>query len=134
MKKLATTAIVLTAVSLSACGTRTVVVERTVPDAIASAPQTAAPKTIDREEQFLNNIAADYPAEVTRLGKVGVLKMGRLTCDAIDEGSTLADFVDMAQSSGVDAGFIGSLIREAVANFCPENQWFIDSALNSGGA
>jgi hypothetical protein len=131
MKKLAITAIVLTAASLSACGTRTIVVEKAVPDTVAATQQTAAPKPIDREEQFLNNVAADYPAEVTRLGKVGVLKMGRLTCDAIDEGSTLADFVNMAQSSGVDSGFIGTLIREAVHNFCPENQWFIDSALNA---
>jgi hypothetical protein len=133
MNKIATAAIVLSTAVLSACGTRTVVVEQT-PDTQVEVPQTAAPQPVDREQQFLNGVTADYPTEVSRLGKVGVLQMGRLTCDAIDEGSTLADFVDMAQKSGVDAGFIGSLIREAVHNFCPENQWFIDSALNSGGA
>jgi hypothetical protein len=61
-----------------------------------------------------------------------VLNLGLLTCETIDEGSTLADFVQMAEDTGVDAGFIGALIREAVENFCPQNQWFIDSALNSG--
>lgn len=89
------------------------------------------PPASDPDTRFMNNITSDFPYEVSKLGKANTLEMGHLVCDAIDEGNTLQDFVDMANRTGVDAGFIGALIREAVHNFCPENQWFIDSALNA---
>lgn len=129
MKKLlAVTVLVL---GVSACGTRTIVVEKT-PE-VTTAPIPDAPQSsFEREQNFLNGLTSDHPAEVSRLGKANVLELGRLTCGTIDEGSTISDFVEMAGDTGVSAEFIGSLIREAVENFCPENQWFIDSALNSG--
>ena len=119
--------VLLAAIALGACTTERVVeVERTTPTT-----EYIAPAPIDPETNFIEGLTADYPSEVSRLGKVGTIDLGRLACQAIDEGSTLSDFVAMAQRTGVDAGFIGALIREAVENFCPENQWFIDSALNA---
>ena len=115
-------------VLLASCGTKTVVVEK-APDTTAKVITTQPP--VSPSENFLNGLTADYPSEVSMLGKADVLKMGQLTCDAIDEGSTLTDFVALANRNNVDAGFIGAMIREAVENFCPENQWFIDSALNA---
>lgn len=130
MKNLIT--IIAAGVFLSACGTRTVVVEQT-PTPTAAPVQDAPQSSSEREENFLNGLTYDHPTEVSRLGKTSVLELGRLTCGTIDEGATLADFVKMANQTGVSPEFIGSLIREAVENFCPENQWFIDSALNGNG-
>ena len=130
MKKVMAIAIV--AVSLSACGTKTIVVEKSPDTTEAKAPVTVATtQTGDSSTNFLNGLSNDYPSEVATLGKSKALEMGHLACGAIDEGSTLADFARLATANNVDAGFIGALIREAVHNFCPENQWFIDSALNA---
>lgn len=92
-----------------------------------------APSTmpVSPQQNFLEGLSYDYPAEVSYLGKAKVIELGGLTCEAIDEGSTLADFAQMAINLDIDAGFLGALIRESVENFCPDNQWFIDSAMNA---
>jgi hypothetical protein len=123
-------AIAMGALILTSCGTRTVTVEKT-PEVTAAPIPDAPLSSFDREQNFLNGLTYDHPTEVSRLGKASVLELGRLTCEAIDEGTTIGDFVKMAGNTGASPEFIGSLIREAVENFCPENQWFIDSALNA---
>ena len=129
MKKLL--ALTVLTLGVSACGTRTIVVEQ-VPAVTSPQIQDAPQSSSERDQNFLNGLTYDHPAEVSRLGKANVLELGRLTCQTIDEGSTINDFLDMSKQTGASAEFMGSLIREAVENFCPENQWFIDSALNSG--
>ncbi len=126
MKK-AMTIILLSSVVVG-CGTRTVVVEQ---QPAPTNPPITVPPVADKEQNFLDGMTSDWPADVSRLGKTAIIDMGRLACGAIDEGATVSDFAAMAERSNVDGGFIGSLIREAVENFCPENQWFIDSALNA---
>jgi len=121
-------AIATISVALAGCGTRTVVVEQ---QPAPTNPPITAPSATDKEQNFLNGMTSDWPADVSRLGKTAIVDMGHLACGAIDEGATISDFAAMAERSDVDGGFIGSLIREAVENFCPENQWFIDSALNA---
>jgi hypothetical protein len=128
MKKLTITTIAAVSL-LASCTVET--------DAVEQAPVTTEEKVvvtvpqISPDENFLNGMSSDFPGEVAMLGKSRILDLGRTTCQAIDEGSTISDFADMAVQTGVDAGFVGALIREAVENFCPENQWFIDSALSA---
>ena len=129
MKKLFITAIAV--IGLSSCATETRVVEKTSDTTAYSAPQSTEAPYVSRDTNFLSGMTYDYPAEVSRLGKTSIIEMGKLACEAIDEGATIQDFLKLATSSGVDAGFIGALIREAVENYCPENQWFIDSVLNA---
>ena len=127
MKKLLATSIAV--IALSACGeTKTIIVEK-APD--TTVRTTVTPSYGGSEQNFIDGIVSDFPAEVSNLGKTKILQMGRLVCQSIDEGATVADFANLAVESNVDGGFIGSLIREAVENFCPENQWFITSALNA---
>lgn len=113
-----------------ACGTKTVVVEQTTPPTQETVPATL-PVQRDPQTDFLNGMTSTHPYEVSKMGKAAVLEMGRLACGAIDEGATIEDFAEMAVRNDVDGGFIGALIRESVMNFCPDNQWFIDSALNA---
>lgn len=128
MKKTAIPALLMV-FALGACTTERIVeVQKTTPTTEYVAP---SPSPMDAEQNFLNGLTYDHPSEVSRLGKAAVLELGKLTCEAIDEGSTISDFVGMASKTGASPEFIGSLIREAVENFCPENQWFIDSALNA---
>jgi hypothetical protein len=120
----------LASIALVGCGTTgTTAIQEEIP--VATLPPVTVPAVVDKEQNFLNGLTYDHPTEVSRLGKASVLELGRLTCEAIDEGSTIGDFVKMAGNTGASPEFIGSLIREAVENFCPENQWFIDSALNA---
>lgn len=124
MKKTIMVAIGITAV-LSACSTQAVSTTTTT----EYVPPTTA--YVSPDENYLDGLTYDYPSEVALLGKATALKMGRLTCQAIDEGSTLTDFAQLAIDNDVDPGFIGAMIRESVENFCPENQWFIDSVMNA---
>lgn len=117
--------------ALTSCATETKIAEKATDTTQYSAPPATQAPYVSRDTNFLSGLTNDYPGEVSMLGKSKLLEMGGLACDAIDEGATINDFVELAQSSGVDAGFIGALIREAVENYCPDNQWFIDSVLNA---
>jgi hypothetical protein len=129
MKKSFITAISIFA--LASCTTETRVIEKAPDTTQYSAPAQTQPPYVSRDTNFLSGLTNDYPSEVAMLGKAKLLEMGGLTCDAIDEGSTIEDFALLAVRNDVDAGFIGALIREAVENYCPDNQWFIDSVLNA---
>lgn len=127
MKKTALS-VIATAIMLSACETKTVVVKETLP---ATLPPATVPSIANKETNYLNGLTADYPTEVTNLGKPKTIELGYLMCQAIDDGTTLQDLLNMSYKMDVDAGLIGAVVREAVENFCPENQWFIDAALNA---
>jgi len=127
------------ALLITACGSRTVVIEReattTQPEVTNPAPETTnAPvettTAMSAEDKFIAGVMADHSWVVNKLGKVDLLKLGYLVCDAIDEGTSFEDFVTMMYNTGVDGGVMGSLLREAVWNFCPNNQWFLDSAID----
>ena len=121
----------LAIITLSSCGTKTIVVEKAPETTEQKTPLATVAPVYDSSTNFLNGLSYDYPSQIATLGKSKALEMGHLACGAIDEGATLADFARLASENNVDAGFIGALIREAVENFCPDNQWFIDSALNA---
>ena len=112
------------------CGSKTIVVEKVTDTTAAEAPPSTARVIANPQTAFLDGMTTTHPADVAMLGKTKIVQLGKLVCGSIDEGATLEDFALLAMRNNVDAGFIGALIREAVHNFCPENQWFIDSALN----
>lgn len=122
-------AVAIAGLALSSCTTETVRVIEQAPSTTEYIPP--ATQAINPEQNYLNGLTADYPGEVAYLGKAKTIELGRLMCEAIDEGTTIEDLVLMATQNDVDAGFIGAVVRESVENFCPENQWFIDSALNA---
>ena len=111
---------------LSACATEKVVVETPTEETVYEAP---AP--VDYEKNYLEGLTSSHPRQVMNLGKVQAIELGRLMCDAITEGTTINDLLRKSSEMDVDAGFNGAVVRESVNNFCPENKWFIDSALNS---
>jgi hypothetical protein len=121
----------LASVALVSCGTTagTTAIQEETP--VATLPPVTVPSPLDKETNFLNGLTADFPTQVTNLGKADTVELGKLMCEAINEGTTLQDLLNMSYRLDVDAGFIGALVREAVENFCPENQWFIDAALNA---
>lgn len=125
--KMKKTLLALTSVvALGACTTERVI-ER-VPVEATQAPYVDNSSYGD--QNFIDGLTEDYPTEVATLGKVKTIELGKVLCGSIDEGMTIKDLLQMASGYNIDAGFIGALVREAVQNFCPENQWFIDSAVN----
>lgn len=127
MKKLI---IAVSVIFLSACTTERVVIER-VQETTTTVQTNESSQDEYFEDQYLQGVTGDFPSEIARLGKVKAIQLGYYVCQAIDEGTTIQELVDITMESSVDPGFIGSVIREAVHNFCPNNQWFIDSALNA---
>ena len=126
MKKLL--ALSMTIIALSACGTRTVVVEQAV------APTTTAVSETMHDEygtdEYINNIVRMYPNLLNNLGKPWLIKFGQTVCMEVDNGMTIKDLINMTTQYDIDAEMVGFLTGEAIRNFCPENQWFIDAALS----
>ena len=121
--------LVLTSVvSFFGCTTERIVERAPTPNSIQVNP--LIPSDNYAETNFIEGLVATHPKEISNLGKVQTINLGRTMCNSIDKGTTINDLVEMATDYDLDAGFIGSVVRESVENFCPENQWFIDSALN----
>ena len=114
--------------SLSACTTERIVERAPTPD--STQEKSVIPASKDAELNFLEGLVKTHPEEVSILGKVKAIALGRNMCGTIDEGTTADELVEIANEIGTDPGFIGSVVRESVENFCPENQWFIDASLN----
>lgn len=109
---------------LIGCATKTVVVEKTtVPDTIP-----ATDKTSYWEEKYISNVTKMYPNLINNLGRKWLIDYANTTCEEIDNGMTLVDLTEMTVNNNLDVEMIGFLTGEAIRNFCPRNQWFIDAA------
>lgn len=125
MKKLL--AVSMGLIALSACGTRTVVVEQVI------APTTTAYEPLqpsNGENMYIQNIVNQYPGLLNKFGKPWLIDFAKTVCTEIDNGMTINDLLNMSSTANADSETVGYLTGEAIRNFCPENQWFIDAALN----
>ena len=120
--------IALAGISLAGCGTKTIVVQQTVPPKV-SVPVTQAP--MSDEDTFFQNVMNEYPTIVANAGRQWVIDLGNTLCDSIDEGMSFAGLAQMGSNANVDLEMLGYITGEAIRNLCPRNQWFIDSALSS---
>lgn len=121
------TTIVIAGALLAGCGTKTVIVEATTPK--TTPPVTAAPIKGGIEGYFSAVVEA-YPNAVNIHGRKWIVDFGQIACDAIDEGMSLVDLAEMVPQGG-DVELIGYMVRQAILNICPHNQWFIDAATNA---
>jgi hypothetical protein len=125
MKKLL--ALSMGIIALSACGTRTVVVEQV----IATTTTVYEPlQPSNGENIYIRNIVDQYPGLLNKFGKPWLIDFAKTVCTEIDNGMTINDLLDMSRTADADAETVGYLTGEAIRNFCPENQWFIDAALS----
>lgn len=114
-------------IALSACGTRTVVVEQV----IATTTTVYEPlQPSNGENIYIQNIVDQYPGLLNKFGKPWLIDFAKTVCTEIDNGMTINDLLDMSRTADADAETVGYLTGEAIRNFCPENQWFIDAALS----
>lgn len=114
---------------LVGCGTKTVVVERTT--TTDAGVQQTAPERNDTQygvDNYINNVVAKYPGLINSLGRNWLVQYANTTCESIDDGLTLTGLAEMALGYNLDVEMIGFLTGEAIRNFCPRNQWFIDAA------
>lgn len=111
-------------ISLVGCAGETVVIEREVP-ATSQANDVLPQKSI--EDIFVDTVADEYPQALAN-GRQWLIKFGNTICEAIDNGLTIAALAAMAVESGVDANMVGYITGAAVIAFCPENEWFLNSA------
>lgn len=118
---------VLALATLSACGTRTVIVEQVQ---ATTTTQYIAPQQTATEDLYLNNVADMYPNLLNNLGKPWLINFATTICAEVNNGMTIKDLLNMTTQYDIDAEMVGFLTGEAIRNFCPENQWFIDAALS----
>ena len=106
-------------------------------------PTTKAPvvETTDAPEQNLEDLSRSEKEDlyiaylytepqtswmIDANGRQWMLELGYLSCQAIDEGTTLAGFASIATETGTDPEALGLIVGSAITLFCPENQWFVD--------
>lgn len=139
MKKLIAAMVVV--VGITSCGGRTIVIEKTastdapeITVAKTSPAETAAPKITDPaqtpEEQFISSLMVEYSWVVNNMGRVKLVDLGKLICQAIDEGMSFSDYLELILAYNIDAGAGGAILRESIYNFCAGEQWFLDAAID----
>lgn len=111
------------------CGTKTVVIERKPDTTAVQQPVITSNTYKDSETLYIEAVSSRYPTEVSSMGKKMVIDFGHLVCNAIDNGLTVEQLALMADSNNVDVEMVGYLTGAAISYLCPENQWFVDSAL-----
>jgi hypothetical protein len=116
---------ILASVTLVGCGTRTVVVEATTPE--STNPPVTVPESKGGVEGYFAAVMEGFPNAVNIHGRKWIVEFGQIACDAIDEGMSLSDLARMVPQGG-DVELIGYMVRQAVLNICPHNQWFLDAA------
>lgn len=82
------------------------------------------------EEKFVAAIAADFSWMVNKLGRVKLVDLGKVICQAIAEGMSFSDYLDLVFKYDIDAAAAGALLRESIWNFCPNEQWFLNAAID----
>ena len=114
--------------ALSACGTKTIVVEKS-PDTTQEPVATNAPQSSGTlgEDAYIESVAGEYPEVMQAMGKKWVIEFGYIVCDSIDDGLTFDDLLAATLKTGADSGQIGFMTGAAIMTLCPENKWFIDS-------
>lgn len=124
MKK--TALLTLATIALAACGERTVVIQQPTPTTTQ-----AKVEVVIGEDTYIDDILTEKPDILNDMGKKWVIDFAHATCGAIDEGMTINDLLRMASSTNADGASVGILVRLAITNICPENQWFIDAIGNA---
>jgi hypothetical protein len=76
---------------------------------------------------YFNEVLNAYPNAINIHGRNWIIEFGQVSCGAIDEGMSLNDLLNMVPA-GADGELVGFMIRHAILNICPHNQWFIDAA------
>jgi PBP1b-binding outer membrane lipoprotein LpoB len=102
----------------------TTVVETTVPETTTTEAQA------DPETQFIDDIMYEYSWVVNNMGRVTLVELGKTVCAAIDEGMSFNGYLDMMLNADVDLGAGGAILRSSIVNFCPQEQWFLDAAID----
>lgn len=122
MKKIFAISAICLPLVLSSCGTKTIIVE-------ATTTTTEAP-AVSAEDAYFDVVLGSYPDVVNRNGRQWVIEFGNIVCDEIDNGMTLNQLLGMV-GADVDGALVGFMVRHAIIELCPRNQWFLDAAANA---
>lgn len=118
--------VAIAALFLSSCGTRAVVVEKT--NETTTTTEYVAPQSAD--DRYFGIVLDNYPHIVNRNGRQWVIDFGNTVCEEIDNGLTLEQLLGML-SANTDGELVGFMVRYAILELCPRNQWFLDAAADA---
>ena len=132
MKRL--TPIIIGALALTACGSKTVYVTDTeVPNSpeitttvvkTTDAPiATPAPEPVYTEEdEFIYDIESNYSGTIY-VGRDQMIETGRVVCQSLLDGMSGQEVVWAIENAGGDLEFVQLVALSAVANFCPSQAY-----------
>lgn len=129
MKKAAVILAIASTAALASCAGETIVVEKVVE--ATTTTQYVAPEPEYGAENYISNIISMYPSLLNSMGRPKLVEFAELICTEIDNGLSFNGLAEMGLRNDVDLEMLGFLTGEAIRNFCPRNQWFIDSALSA---
>ena len=132
MKRL--TPIIIGALALTTCGSKTVYVTDTeVPNSpeitttvvkTTDAPiATPAPEPVYTEEdEFIYDIESNYSGTIY-VGRDQMIETGRVVCQSLLDGMSGQEVVWAIENAGGDLEFVQLVALSAVANFCPSQAY-----------
>jgi len=91
---------------------------------------TTTTVAVSGTEKFFQAVIDEYPQLINNNGRAWVIQFGETACGAIDEGMSLTDLLNMIGAE-TDGAMVGYIIRHAILNMCPHNQWFLDAAASA---
>ena len=122
--------IIIGAIALTACGSKTVYVTDTeAPNSpettvkvvkTTDAPiATPAPQLVYTEEyEFIYDIESNYSGTIY-VGRDQMIEAGRVVCQSLLDGMSGQEVVWIIENAGGDLEFVQTVALSAVANFCP---------------
>lgn len=119
-KRLVTLTILASTLALASCGAS----DTSQGNNSYSAPLATPAPQMDPDDLYTAVIQSQFPSEYSILGRDFVIKFGHLSCDAIDNGTTIEGFALMAQEYNVDPSLLGGLIGAAIPAYCPWNSGY----------
>lgn len=112
--------------SLSAC---TVEVKESSPATNAPVETVSTQPTYSTDDQYISAIEIEYPNVLSLFRRADLVGLGKVVCQAIDEGMTMESMIAIFVSEGfTDMEFMGTVVGSAIYFYCPENGWWVNSA------
>jgi hypothetical protein len=96
-------------------------------DTVVDTTRAPAPAPSD-EDLFIDQLLSENGSAywVNTMGEPFMINFGYTICQAINEGTTQEEFVQIAMGEGfTDFESLGYIAGSAIRFFCPENEWWI---------
>lgn len=70
----------------------------------------------------LGVLREQYPIDLAGVSDEAIIELAEITCDSLDAGLTVSEYVQTATANGVTPEVAGGLLGFAVVAYCPQHE------------